>query len=111
MPESTQHESTQHESTQQAQAQSLQSRVDEAPVVRTEPPLTLIDAGVLALILALALWFLYRQLWRKRGACGGCAKGAGGGCAVARSNARTSAPVQPPQISRVPVESLRKRSR
>jgi len=92
-------ESTQHESTQQAQAQSLQTTADQAPVVRTEPPLTLIDAGIVALVLVLALGYLYRQLWRKRGACGGCAKGAGGGCAV-----------QPPQINRVPVESVRERS-
>ncbi len=91
-------------------AQTESAREDDS-LVQTSPPLTLVDAGIIALIFAVALWYLYRQLWRKRGACGGCAKGAGGGCAVARSNARTSAPVQSPQISRVQVDSIRKHSR
>lgn len=94
-------------------AQTESPREDDS-LVQTSPPLTLVDAGIMALILGVALWYLYRQFWRKRGACGGCAKGAGGGCVVARTvaNASASAPSpRSPQVHPVSVDIERKRSK
>ncbi|MBK5939924.1 hypothetical protein [Halochromatium roseum] len=94
-------------------SQAESARKDE-PLVQTSSPLTLVDAGIIALILGVALWYLYRQFWRKRGACGGCAKGAGGGCAVARTvaNASASAPSpRSPQVHPVSVDAEHKRSK
>ncbi len=81
-------------------AQAESAREDDS-LVQTSPPLTLVDAGIMALIFGVALWYLYRQFWRKRGACGGCAKGAGGGCAVARTVANASASAQSPRLPQV----------
>jgi hypothetical protein len=41
------------------------------------------DWAVVAAVLAVALWYLYRKLWAKRGGCGGCGKGSA--CAVRRT--------------------------
>jgi hypothetical protein len=79
-----------------------------SPTVRVEPPMTLVDAGIIALILGLALWYLYRQFWRKRGACSGCAKGQEGACAVSRSIAKSAQ--REPSQARVSVDVSRKRS-
>lgn len=99
------------ESAQQSQTHSMQTTVDEAPVVHAEPPITLVDVGIIAPILVLALWYLYRQLWRKRGSCGGCAKGQEGSCAVSRSVARSGArsAEPPPAVTRIPLDAIRKR--
>jgi hypothetical protein len=97
------------ESEQQATQQVAVTATDgAAPTVRVEPPITLIDAGVIALILGLALWYLYRQFWRKRGACSGCAKGQEGACAVSRSIAKSAQ--REPSQARVSVDVSRKRS-
>ncbi|MFP4075906.1 MAG: hypothetical protein ACLFTD_05385 [Halochromatium sp.] len=100
------------ESTAEVQAQHMQTGVDDASSVQTEPPITLVDVGIIVPILVLALWYLYRQLWRKRGSCGGCAKGGEGSCAVSRSVARSDACAaeQPPTVARIPLDSIRKRS-
>jgi hypothetical protein len=45
---------------------------------------TLADAVVAAVILAGALWLLYRSLWTRRGACHGCSAG-GAACRPARA--------------------------
>jgi hypothetical protein len=81
---------------------------DAETLVQTSPPVTLVDAGIIALILGLALWSLYRQFWRKRGACGGCAKGGEGGCAVSRSIAKMED--QAPAETCVSVDVIRKRT-
>jgi len=75
-------------------------------LVQTSPPLTLVDVGVFGLVLGLALWYLYRQFWRKRGACGGCAKGGAGGCVVSRSIAKLED--QTPSGVCVSVDAIRK---
>lgn len=43
-----------------------------------------LDWALVAAVVVVALWYLYRSLWAKRGQCGGCAKGKGG-CGVQRS--------------------------
>ncbi len=99
------------ESAQQVPEHQMQASVVEAPVVQAEPPITLVDVGIIAPILVLALWYLYRQLWRKRGSCGGCAKGQEGSCAVSRSAARSGAQAgePPPTVTRIPLDAIRKR--
>jgi hypothetical protein len=81
---------------------------DAEALVQTSPPVTLVDAGIIALILGLALWYLYRQFWRQRGACGGCAKGGDGGCAVSRSIAKSED--RGTATTCVSVDAIRKRS-
>lgn len=56
-------------------------------VVNTNTPLGWIDITVTAAIVAAALYYLYRKLWRKRGQCGGCSSQGKAGCAV-----KTAAP-------------------
>ena len=96
------------ESEHATQQVAVAATEDASPTVRVEPPMTLVDAGIIALILGLALWYLYRQFWRKRGACGGCAKGRDGGCAVSQSIAKPAQ--QAPSEARVSVEAIGKRS-
>ena len=81
---------------------------DAETLVHASPAVTLVDAGIIALILGLALWYLYRQFWRRRGECGGCAKGGEGGCAVSRSIAKMED--QAPAATCVSVDAIRKRS-
>ncbi|KAA6184400.1 hypothetical protein F2Q65_12545 [Thiohalocapsa marina] len=61
----------------------------DAPSVHAAPPITLLDAGVIGLVLGLSLWYLGRQFWRKRDGCSGCSgcgqrlhERQGGGCVV-----------------------------
>lgn len=43
------------------------------------------DWAVVAAVLVVAVWYLYRTLWAKRGGCAGCAKCKGEGqCSVQR---------------------------
>lgn len=80
--------------------------------ISAEQQFTLVDVGLVAAVVAVALWYLYRQLWTRRGQCGGCAKGAGS-CAVQRGT-------QPPAAENgctggggrevgVPLDSIRRR--
>ncbi|MEA1051848.1 hypothetical protein U5801_18855 [Lamprobacter modestohalophilus] len=83
-------------------------------LVQTSPPLTLVDAGIIGLVLGLALWYLARQFFRRSG-CSGCAKGREGACVVSRlatpsSTGRSdSALEQAPGGIQISVDSIRKR--
>jgi uncharacterized membrane protein len=82
----------------------------QLPEISAEAPLTLLDLGVVAAVVLVAAWYLYRRLWRRRGACGGCAEG-NGSCAVQRANRQASAPRKAPQDQggqsvHVPIDSL-----
>jgi hypothetical protein len=48
------------------------------------------DWAVVAAVLAVALWYLFRKLWAQRGGCGGCDKG--NDCAVRQIAAGTPRP-------------------
>lgn len=51
------------------------------PPLATAPQASLLDFALTGLIVALAAAFLYRRLWRNRGACSGCSGSKGkGGC-------------------------------
>lgn len=60
------------------------------PDIDTQPATSWVDWAVVAAVLAVALWYLYRKLWAKRGDCGGCAKGKSG-CAVQQATRRAQA--------------------
>lgn len=54
-------------------------------VVNTDTPLGWIDIAVTTAIVAAAVYYLYRKLWRRRGQCAGCAsQGKAGGCKAAK---------------------------
>ena len=46
-----------------------------APDIETQPATSWVDWAVVAAVLAVALWYLYRKLWAQRGDCSSCAKG------------------------------------
>lgn len=60
----------------------------EAPApavdISAETPLGLVDMAVVGLVVAFAVWYLYRKLWARRGSCDGCAKGSGNACGARR---------------------------
>jgi hypothetical protein len=53
-----------------------------APDISADAATGWVDWAVVAAVLAVALWYLYRKLWAKRGGCAGCGKGSE--CAVRR---------------------------
>ena len=55
------------------------------PDIETQPATSWVDWAVVAAVLAVALWYLYRKLWAQRGDCSGCAKGKSG-CAVQQAS-------------------------
>lgn len=55
------------------------------PDIDTQPATSWVDWTVVAAVLAVALWYLYRKLWAQRGDCSGCAKGKSG-CAVQQAS-------------------------
>ncbi len=57
------------------------------PAINAEAGAGWLDWAVVAAVVAVALWYLYRKLWANRGECGGCAKGKGG-CAVLQASRR-----------------------
>ena len=85
------------------------AHVGETPGVDAEVPITLVDVGFIAVILVTALWYLYRQLWSKRGSHGGCSSGQGGTCSKRPSTA-SSPDQQPRRDTRIPVSQIRKHS-
>lgn len=64
-----------------AQSTEIQTSVADA-VVNTDTPLGWVDITVTAAIVAAAVYYLYRKLWRKRGQCSGCASKGQAGCPV-----------------------------
>jgi hypothetical protein len=54
------------------------------PAISAEPPVGLMDLGVLVVVIGLAVWYLYRKLWSRRGGCAGCGKGSGVSCGMGR---------------------------
>jgi hypothetical protein len=87
--------------------------------ISAETPIGLLDAAVIALVAAAALWYLYSIFWKRRGACGGCAKGKGdGSCAVGRATAAAADPLgkaancseAPPEVG-YPVDRIGHRAR
>jgi ABC-type nickel/cobalt efflux system permease component RcnA len=60
------------------------------PDISAEPTTNWVDWVVVAAVVAVALWYLYRKLWARRGDCSGCAKGKSG-CAVQQASRRAQA--------------------
>ncbi len=69
------------------------------PPLATAPQTSLLDFALTGLVVALAAAFLYRRLWRSRGACSGCSGGKGRGGCGSKNPAQTSVCV--------PISSLR----
>ncbi len=61
-----------------------------APDISADQALSWLDWAVVSVVVAVALWYLYRKLWARRGDCAGCAKGKAG-CAVQRATRRAQA--------------------
>jgi uncharacterized membrane protein len=53
-------------------AVTQQANISTETVVLTEQAFSLMDIGILLLIIAAAFFYLYHKLWRKRGACPDC---------------------------------------
>ena len=51
-------------------------------VVNTTTPLGWVDVSVASAIVAAAVYYLYRKLWRRRGQCAGCTSQGKTGCAA-----------------------------
>ena len=49
-----------------------QLSVDTGMVVSADQPFSMVDVGVVLAVVALAVYYLYRKLWRNRGACSSC---------------------------------------
>lgn len=58
-------------------------------VVTTATPLGWVDIAVTAAIVAAALHFLYRTLWRRRGQCSGCTSQGRAGCPAGKVERKT----------------------
>jgi hypothetical protein len=91
-------DSAESPSTTQLQAPSA------APDISVQGATGWVDWAVVAAVVAVALWYLYRKLWAKRGECGGCAKGKSG-CAVQQANRRA----QTEQTVKVPIDRIQRR--
>lgn len=61
------------------------------PEISAERPVGLVDIVLVAGVVGIALWYLYRILWTRRGGCSGCAKGRGD-CAIQRGRAAAHDP-------------------
>ncbi len=53
-------------------------------IVNTDTPLGWTDIAIVLAIVAAAVYYLYRKLWRKRGQCSGCASKDQAGCPINR---------------------------
>lgn len=72
-------------STAQSTAQSAETQTSAAQtIVNTDTPLGWVDITVTAAIIAAAVYYLYRKLWRKRGQCSGCTSKGQAGCPVGK---------------------------
>jgi uncharacterized membrane protein len=70
---------------------ATETAASTSPIIGAEPAITLIDIGVVGAVLAVALWYLYRRLWARRGSCGSCGAKDKASCAVQRSTAAAQA--------------------
>jgi len=55
---------------------------EAADIVNTKTPLGWGDIAVTAAIVAAAVYYIYRKLWKKRGQCEGCASQGKAGCST-----------------------------
>ena len=49
-----------------------QLSVDTGMVVSADQPFSMLDVGVVLVVVAVAVYYLYRKLWRNKGACSSC---------------------------------------
>ncbi|WP_010322432.1 hypothetical protein [Marinobacterium stanieri] len=49
-----------------------QLSVDTGMVVSADQPFSMVDVGVLLVVVAVAVYYLYRKLWRNKGTCSSC---------------------------------------
>jgi hypothetical protein len=85
-----------------ASAVTLQDRSSAAEIVKAEQEFALADMGVVLAVIAVAVVYLYRRLWRKRGACAECGN-KDGHCQVKQTKAQGN-------ITKVSVDDIGRRS-
>ncbi|MCB1754124.1 MAG: hypothetical protein KDJ38_01295 [Gammaproteobacteria bacterium] len=71
--------------------------------VSAERDFSWLDSGLVLAVIAVAFYYLYLKIWRKRGACSSC--GNKKGCGVSQANAGASSGVH------IPVDKIQGRQK
>jgi len=74
----------------------VEARAPGAVEIATEPGAGWLDIGVTALVIAVAVYYLYRKLWRNQGRCSDCGSKGQGACptGIARDACETRVEVR-----------------